>query len=664
LTGPGGVGKTRVSLAVAEAVRSLPVETGFVDLAAVTEDTLVAPAVAQALGLREQGSRDALEQIVSAVGDRPLLLVLDNFEHVQAAAPLLSTLLSRCPRLQLLVTSRSPLRIRGERELPIAPLAVPPEDHVPHAVHDLLAFPGIRLFTERAQAVDPGFRLTEENAETVAAICRRLDGLPLALELAAARTRVLPLPALLFRLTSRFALLTDGPVDAPARHRTLRAAINWSHDLLSDAERAAFRRLSVFAGGFSLEAAQAVLAAFPALDPEAGDNALQALDALISQSLLRRQDAAGATGQPRYTMLETVREFGRERLAANAETSATRAAHARWCQDLAAQAAPELVGAQQRTWLLRLDAEHANLRLALDWLSSEDDVGPALQMAADLAWFWWYRGHYAEGRSRLGALLAHPAARENLAAWAAAMDGLGLLVRAQGDTARAVEIHEQAVSAWRALRSRDRLADALFLFGLALMYSGEPLARPVLTESLAIARTLPQPRWLGGTLWALGRTLRYRGELGPAREAIEESLRRAEAVGNPSGIAVSLWGLGEVLLDLGELDTALDTLQQALRRLWDLGEVWSAILCLERIADVLAQRSVPEAITLVTAAAAWRAQVGLPLPAVDAERQARAFAALRARLAQKDTETGTRAGRALTPAQVVALALDAEFPAR
>lgn len=659
LTGPGGVGKTRVALAVAESAHGLTQTVGFVDLASISDPAFLTTAIAQAMGLREQGSRDTLEQVVAAVGDLDLLLVLDNFEHVQSAAPMVATLLSRCPKLHLLATSRSPLHIHGERELPIPPLAVPPESEEPHVVQYLLEYPSIRLFVERAQAVDPAFRLTDENGGTVAAICRRLDGLPLALELAAARTRILPLPALLFRLTSRFALLTDGPVDAPARHRTLRAAINWSHDLLDDTERSAYRRLAVFAGGFTLEAAQAVLTAFSPRGQEESDAVLLALNGLLSQNLVRRHDAGDSQGPARFTMLETVREFGRERLAASGETGTARAAHANWYQRMVAQAASELVGPQQREWLLRLDADHTNIRLAMDWLACEDTIGPALAMAADSSWFWWYRGHYAEGRARLASLLAHPRAKDDLHAWAAAMDGLGLLVRAQGDTTRAVAIHEQAVSVWRTQDARDRLADALFLFGLALMYAGEPLARPVLSESLAISRTLPEPRWLGGTLWALGRTLRDRGDLAAAREAIEESLHRAEAIGNPSGIAVSLWGLGEVQLDLGQLDAAQDTLQQALSRLWELGEVWSSILCLERIAKLLARQGLAEAITLAAAAAAWRVRVGLPMPAGDAARLEGELLNLRSMLDPGTLAALEQQGHDLAPTQAVALALEA-----
>ena len=657
LTGPGGVGKTRVALAVAEHVSAQADTVCFVELAVISDAALVPATIALALGLREQGTREALDQIVDIANERDLLLVLDNFEHVQDAAPVVSTLLAQCPTLQLLVTSRSPLRLQGERELPIPPLAVPPEEEEPYATESLLEYPGVRLFVERAQAVDPAFRLTEENGSTVAAICRRLDGLPLALELAAARTRILPLPALLFRLTSRFALLTDGPIDAPARHRTLRAAINWSHDLLDEAERAAYRRLAVFAGGFTLDAAQAQLAAFDDAETEERDGTLVVLDALMSQSLVRREDAPDIPGLARFTMLETVREFGRERLAASGETGAARVAHARWYQHLATTAAVELVGPNQREWLARLDLEHANLRLALDWLECEDDISPALTMAAEMSWFWWYRGLFAEGRHRLEALVAHPAARENPRAWAAAMDGLGLLVRAQGDIAQAVDIHEQALTVWRKLGARDQLAESLFLYGLALMYAGDPLARPVLRESVHLARALQQPRWLGGTLWALGRTLRYRGELVAARAAIEESLLRAEAVGNPSGIAVSLWGLGEILLDQGDLDGALRKLQDALNRLWELGEVWSAILCVECVARLVARQQRSEALLLAAAATAWRTRVGLPLPPVDAARLERELGELRSATDPELLHALEHQGAALYPAEIVTLAL-------
>ncbi|MDQ2654595.1 MAG: tetratricopeptide repeat protein [Chloroflexota bacterium] len=659
LTGPGGVGKTRVALTVAEAAQPQAGAACFVDLAVISDAALLPVAIAQALGLREQGKREALDQIADVANERDILLVLDHFEYVQAGALAVSTLLSRCPSLRVLVTSRSPLRIQGEHELPIPPLDVPPEAEEPYAAHELLQYPGIHLFVERAQAVDPGFHLTEENGGTVAAICRLLDGLPLALELAAAGTRILPLPALLFRLTGRFALLTDEPGDAQSRRQPLRTVINLSHDLLDEAERAAYRRLSVFAGGFSLDAAHAVLAAFAGVDSAEGDTAPHILDALISHGLVRPVDAGDIAGLARFTMLETVHAFGRERLAASGETSAARAAHAHWCQQLAAHAAAELIGPRQPEWLVRLDLEHANLGLALDWLASEDDPGPALTLAADVTLFWWYRGLYAEGRARLSALLAHPAARRDPRAWAAAMNSLGLLVRAQGEVTEAVAIHEQALAVWRKLGSRELLADGLYLYGLALMYAGDPLAREVLAESLHLARTLPRPRWLTYTLWALGRTLRYRGDLVAARAAIEESMQRAEAQENHPGIAVSLLGLGEIQLDLGELDSALTTLQEALRRLWGMGNLWSALLCLDRIVTLLARRNQAEAVTLAAAAAAWRTRVGLPLPPVDADRLDWELGRLRSTLAPEVVNALEQQGTDLFPSEIVALALAA-----
>lgn len=660
LTGPAGVGKTRVAQAVAEAARDQAVTVCFVDLAGINEAALLPAAIALGLGLREQGYRDPLDQITDIANERDLLLVLDQFEHVHAAAPMVSSLLSRCPGLRVLVTSHSPLRIQGEHELSIHPLAVPAEHAEPPSPHDMLAYPGIRLFVERAQAIDPGFRLTEENIGAVAAICCQLDGLPLALELAVAHTRTRPLPALLFQLTSRFAPLPDGPVDSPARRQTLRATITWSHDHLAETERAAFRRLSVFAGGFSLEAAHAVLAAFAPPDAEEdGAPALHVLDALVSQGLVRRDDLAAVSGQARYTMLDSLREFGRERLAASGETSVARAAHARWCQQLAAQAAADLIGPRQREWLARLDVEHANLRLALDWLGHEADPGPALMLATDLRLFWWYRGLYSEGRARLSALLAHPAARNTPHAWAAAMNSLGLLTRAQGEVTRAVAIHEQALRVWRKLGSPELLADGLYFYGLALMYAGDPLAREVLAESLHLARAVPRPRWLGYILWALGRTLRYRGDLVAARAAIDESMQRAEAQENHPGIAVSLLALGEVQLDQGELDTALATLQESLRRLWELGNLWSALLCLERIAKLLARRNQAEAITLASAAAAWRTRAGLPLPPVDAAPLDWELARLRSTLTPETANALEQHGATLVPAEIVRLALAA-----
>lgn len=645
LTGPGGVGKTRLALEVAAAAGDELGAAYLVDLAPLRDPAFVPSVITHALGVREQGDGDALHNLVTLVADRSLLLVLDNFEHLlpmppstaggsPAAAPMVAELMARCPRLKILVTSRAALRVRGEQEFAVPPLA---------------ESAAVRLFVERTQAVDSGFALTAANADTVTEICRQLEGLPLAIELAAARSRALPPPALLSRLSNRLALLTGGPADLPARQQTLRSAITWSYDLLDTAEQALFRSLAVFAGGFTLEAAEYV----------AGDGSasvLDLLDSLVSKSLIRRREAPDAD-TPRFDLLETVRELGLELLVGSGEEAATRDAHAAYYLDLAEYAEPELVGSGQRHWLERLEADHANLRSALEWLTKRGDVEAGLRLAAAISWFWRYHEHYAEGIARLETLLALPGAKKSRRAWAAGMSALAMLINTRGDSARAVRKHEAAVAVWRQLAVPDRLADALFMQGLALFNAGDMRAEAVLSESLAIAQTLPNPRWLGGTLWALGRVLHRRGEFGKAEEIFAASLARAREVENPSGMTTALLGLGEVAWDRGEASRGVLLLRQALSLFKDQGEAWSAIMCLERIAATTVHDDPRRGARLLGAASAWRREIGLPRSKVDDERHACAAAALRGALGEADFAAAWADGEALTPGQAVAAAL-------
>src|SRR5215207_9722944 len=362
LTGPGGVGKTRLALTVAARLTGDFTDgAGFVSLAPVAHPDLVAPAVAQVLGVREAGNEPLVARLQAFLRERRLLLVLDNYEHVVDAAPLVTDLLGAAPDIRILVTSRTRLRLSGEHEHVVPPLALAnTRGQVSYeAVADA---PAVQLFIARAQAVQEAFSLTAENAAAVAAICRRLDGLPLAIELAAARVKVLSPPALLARLERRLVVLTGGGRDLPARQRTMRDAIAWSYALLAAPEQRLFRRLAVFAGGWTLEAAEAV---------SGGDDRvsiLEGLQALARASLV--QPVAQPDGEWRFYMLETLREFGLEQLRQEDDQGlATEQAHADYYRSLAEQAYVELVGAQQRTWLTRLDAEDANIRAALDWIS-------------------------------------------------------------------------------------------------------------------------------------------------------------------------------------------------------------------------------------------------------------------------------------------------------
>jgi predicted ATPase/class 3 adenylate cyclase len=431
LTGPGGAGKTRLGLQVAaDLVHHVPDGVFLVELAPITDPGLVIPTLAQVLGLREDGGRSLDDTLTRYLKEKHLLLFLDNFEQILSAAPVVADLLAKCPKLKVLVTSRAVLHVRGEREFVVSPLALPdPKQTVSAEV--LGQYAAVALFVQRAVAAQAGFGLTDENALSVAEICRRLDGLPLAIELAAAQIKVLSPEVLLHRLGRRLPLLQDGPRDAPARQRTLRDTIVWSYDLLNEAEQRVFRRLAVFVGGFTLEAAEAVCDA-------TGDHGLGVVDgvgALVNQSLLRRDDRTGEGS--RFAMLETIREYGLEQLEADSEAAELRRRHAAYCLELVEAAELELTGPRQVAWLDRLEAEHDNLRAALHWAVEQGEVELGLRLGGALWLFWDVRGHLTEGRGRLGEVLALARTARPTAALAKAHQNLGNVAWAQGDFAAA-----------------------------------------------------------------------------------------------------------------------------------------------------------------------------------------------------------------------------------
>src|ERR687894_2385677 len=399
LTGPGGTGKTRLALqAAADLLDEFEDGVFFVALATLTDPTLVASTVAQVLDVRESGDQPLIEGVKDYLKDKRLLLVLDNFEQVLEAAPLAGELLS-APRLKVLATSRIPLGVYGEHEYAVPPLAVPDPKRLP-GLEALSQYEAVRLFIERARAAKADFAVTSENAPAVAEICARLDGLPLAIELAAARVKLLPPGAMLGRLGRRLKLLTGGARDLPERQRTLRGAIEWSHTLLEEGEKTLFARLAVFSGGRTLEAIEAIC------DTE-GDlpiEAFEGVSSLVDKSLLRQEE--GPNGEPRFVMLETVHEFAREKLGQSAETQEIKRVHAEYFLTLIEVAHPELKGPDQLEWLERLEAEHDNMRAALSWASERKEVEVALRLGGSLWWFWWMRGYYSEGRRWLQEALA------------------------------------------------------------------------------------------------------------------------------------------------------------------------------------------------------------------------------------------------------------------
>jgi predicted ATPase/transcriptional regulator with XRE-family HTH domain len=609
LTGPGGVGKTRLGLAIAEELSGDFADGAFwVDLAPLREPELVAGAIAGALGIQESGNRSLAELLTGVVAERLMLLVLDNCEHLLAAMPLIGRLLSAGPRLAVLATSRARLRLRGEREFPVGPLAVPTADGPSTPpLAGLAGVAAVRLFVERAADVRPGFALTGENAAAVTAICRQLEGLPLALELAAARVKLLRPEALLTRLERRLPVLTGGPRDAPFHQRTMRDAIAWSHDLLSPEEKILFRRLAVFAGGFTLEGAEAVARSDVGL---AETSVLDLITALGEQSLLRAGD--DPNGEPRFTLLETVREFGLERLAESGEGDPVRDAHAEHFLALAETAEIGLQGAEQPAWLDRLEAEHDNIRAALRWLPARGAVEPALRLAAAIWLFRWLRGYYAEGRAQLETLLALPAAEAPTTARAKALNALGVTARSQGDTERAVAVHEEALAISRSLGDERSAAFSLVCLGAALMTQSDyGRAQAVTAESLALARGSGSDWCAQLALSNLAYAAFHQGELERAEALFKQSSAIGRARGEHWSTALDLDNLGWLALERGDDQRAIRLFQESLsmmHQLRDRRDVPDALAGLGRAAQ--RQGDLARAVALYTEGLALARETG------------------------------------------------------
>jgi predicted ATPase/class 3 adenylate cyclase len=463
LTGPGGIGKTRLALHLAaDALANYPHGVWLVRLDALADNDLVPAAIATVMGIREQPGRSLLETLTDAIGSSQLLLVLDNCEHlIQACAKLAEALLQACPQVQLLATSRESLNVAGEVVWHVPPLSLP-EPHRPPAPEQLGEYQAVRLFIERAVAVRHGFAVTNQNAPAVAQVCQRLDGIPLAIELAAARVGVLSVEQLVERLDERFRLLTGGSRTASPCQQTLRAAIDWSYELLSEAERALFRRLAIFAGGWTMEAAEAVCVG----NAIASEDVLDRLSSLVNKSLVNAEERHGAE---RYRLLETIRDYARERLEASGEAEAVRRQHAEHFLALAEHVAPELRGARQAQWVKRLDAEHDNLRAALHWCVEHGEVEQGLRLGGALWRFWQMHGHLTEGRERLMEALRLPEdgmpSERRMAARAVALNGAAAW-RGTGDYALARSMYEERLAISRELGDRLGVAESLNNLGI------------------------------------------------------------------------------------------------------------------------------------------------------------------------------------------------------
>jgi predicted ATPase/class 3 adenylate cyclase len=584
LTGPGGTGKTRLALqAAADLLDTFADGAFFVDLSPIADPALVLPAIAQALGVREGGGRTLAEALNGYLVGKRLLLVLDNFEQVVDAAPVVADLLAASPDLRVVATSREPLRLRAEREFAVAPLATPPLRRLP-PLDDLARVPAVALYVQRATAARRGFALTADNARPVAEVCARLDGLPLAIELAAARVKVLSPAALLERLADRLKVLTGGARDLPARQQTLRAAIAWSHDLLSTDDRALFRRLGVFAGGFSFATAEAIVDTDGALDLFAG------IASLVDKSQLRQEEQAD--GEPRFRLLETIRAFALEQLDASEEAVAFRRAHAAHFLALAEDAAPELVGPRQVTWLDRLEADHDNLRAALGWFEVHDEAA-LLRLAGALWEFWRVRGHLSEGLRWLERALASQSTDSEERQRALA--GAGDLANSLGDYGRAESWFRAGLAIARRRYDASGVAALLNNLGAVALARGDIAdAEQRFEESLNRSQSLGDRRRAAVALSNLGAIDQYRGNHASAASRYETCLAVCREIGDQRGAAATLLNLLSLVAPLpADADKSLRLGDEALALCRALGDRQGEALALSGLATVAEVRGDP-----------------------------------------------------------------------
>jgi non-specific serine/threonine protein kinase len=690
LVGTGGCGKTRLSLQLAtELLDEFPDGVYFVALAPITDPLLVATTIAQALGIKEEGEQPLAETLKVALRDKTTLLVLDNFEQVILAGPLVTDVLLACPGVKILITSRETLRLYGEHEFQVPPLALPNPKTRP-ALETLSQSEAVQLFVQRARSVKHDFALTEGNAPYVADICIRLDGLPLAIELASARVRVLPPQAMLARLGSALDLLTGGGQNLPPRQQTLRSAIAWSYDLLDEDERALFSRMAVFVGGASLDAAEWILDfAFWTSEPDEGDkgqgsrvkgqpdlelgtkskiqNPLDGISSLVDKSLLRQVE--GLDGEPRFLMLETIREYALERLAESGEEETLRRRHAQYFLQLAEAAEPELRGPQQVAWLERLEREHDNLRAALRWSIERHDAEMALMLSAALPRFWFVRGYLSEGRRWLNEALGTadfgvrngvtPESNPKLAsARARALNGAGLLAYPQGEYTVARSLLEQSLALLRELDDRQNIAFVLNGLGVVVQQQGDyAAARGYLEQSLAIRREMGDKQGIASTLNNLGEVARCLGDYDAARSIYEEGLAVLAEAGSKWDIASSLHNLAYVSHQQGDYGRAAALFTESLGWYRELGLKTGIAASLTGLAGVAGAVGQPDkAARLFGAAERVREEVGAIVDRADVGEYERNVAAVKAQLDEATFTMDWAEGRAMNIDEAIAYA--------
>jgi predicted ATPase len=660
LTGPGGIGKTRLALQVASGIAGqFPGGVCFVPLSAVGDPGLIVSSIAQAVGVRETGNHSPQESLEEYLGglDQSTLLVLDNFEHLVSAAPFVAELLTAGPNLKIVVTSQAPLHVYGEHEFPVPPLLLADPKSIP-PLEVLSRLPAVALFVERAQAVKHEFALTKENASAVAAICARLDGLPLAIELAAARIKLLSPSAMLARLESRLNLLTGGARDLPARQQTLRSTVDWSYGLLNAAEQTLFRRLSVFTGGCTLEGVEAVC-------DTKGDLGLDVLDgmaSMVDKSLAQHVEVEPET---RFYMLSTIREYALERLAESNDEAATRRAHAAYYLVLAEEGAEDAVAHAE--WLDRFEVEHDNFRMAFDYLIKTGDAEWGLRLGAALFRFWETREHFTEGRDVITKLLAlegaatRPKLRARLLFAAAVLSGeqgdydaaqrlfeesletciqlndkrgvavalnaLAVNARDRGDHVLASLLFERCIAIWKDLGDSADIARAISNLASVMKLQGEyARASSLYDESLALFRTVGDGAGAAWTLNYLGDVAREKADFVAARSFCEESLAAFRKLQDGWGIASALSDLANLMCDQGNNAEARRLYGESLRMFQGLGHKRGIARVLECLAaSAAAQSNAEQSLHLAGAAAALRQQLGAPLTPSEKNRLEKAL---------------------------------------
>lgn len=655
LTGAGGSGKTRLGLELCRVgAAAFQDRVYFVALGSISDPAMVPAAIAECVGIRETGGRpflDLLKNYFRETEPAPVLLLLDNFEHILPASAFVIEFVEACTSLKVLVTSRAPLRVYGEHEFPVPPLALPHREEM-QSVEALAANPSIRLFTQRAAAVKPDFQLTADNAPAIAEVCSRLDGLPLAIELAAARVKMLPLSGILTRLQSRLQLLTAGARDLPQRQQTLRNAIDWSYDLLNEAEQKLLRRLSVFWGGWTLEGAEAVCNTKEDIGVDIFDLMSSLVDKSLVQSLVRTR-GPGAE-EPRFRMLETIREYSMERLHQSGEEAATKRAHAAYCLVLAEEGNPELNETERAAWLTRCDIEYDDFRAALDWLFQTRDLDWGFRFCMALFRFWDMREHSAEGRDRLEHILqlagfGYPRERaktclflgafstaqgdftasscfleqslsiyqelEDHSGIAISLNALAIMARDRGDYAAAKINFEKSLAYWRQIHDQFAIARCLHNLGNVSKISGDyARARMALTEAMRIFEDVGDHI---GAAWALnqqGDVAKEQGDLAAARGLYQRALAAFRSAGDRWGAARSLVDLGAIACELGEQENAYESFRDSLEIFRDLGHRRGIARVIEGLACLALSRGEPRrALSAAAAASHLRHTVSAPL---------------------------------------------------